>query len=385
MTSPTFASPVGPTIDLRPLDQFCDVELLVIAEDLITVLFATSSEVLGAAPHIALATVLASVDPVVATASYRDHDGQPRKALVRLVVPARSGGVALVEVWPDTPGAAADVHRAGAHPALAAALEVAHRSCPAEVMVDVYLSCVVRASGADSAIAVSRIGAAVTVVASAGVARVQNGDLLTEDALRGAYPELLAAAPDAHTVVLGYAPARRPRPVGWLADAMLRAVPVHAPLRSIPHDDVCETRAPGTVVSVDDDPASLELLHEVFALLPEFELITVPTLSEARAAIVEHRPEVVIVDAWMGDQSAEGFVRELLAAPSANRPAVVVLSADANASTMTRFRRLGVSSYLAKPIDLAVLTDAVCKLSSGEGTSRKGNGIRARTIAAFGN
>ena len=382
MTSPSL---VGPTIDLRPFDAFSDVELLVVAEDLTTVLFATSPAALGAAPHLAMATVLASVDPVVVAASYRDGEGQLRSVLLRLVVPARSGGVALVEVWPDTPGAAADVHRGGAHPALAAALEVAHRSCPAEGMLDVYLSCVLRAAGVDSVIALARDDAGVTVLASASFARVPLGDRLTEDALRAAYPELLAAAPDARTVVLGYGPARRPRPVGWLADALLRTVPSHAPLRSIPDDDVCETMAARTVVSVDDDPASLELMHEVFALVPEFELITVATLSEAAAAIGKHRPEVVIVDAWMGDQSAEGFVCELLAAPAANRPAIVILSADANASTMTRFRRLGVSSYLAKPIDLSVLTDAVCKLSSGEGTSRKGNGNRARTIAAFGN
>jgi DNA-binding NtrC family response regulator len=111
--------------------------------------------------------------------------------------------------------------------------------------------------------------------------------------------------------------------------------------------------------------------------------VTVDSVAEARAAIVEHRPAVVISDAWLGDESTEAFVTELLAGSQLDTPSVVVLSADANPSTIARFRRLGVASYLSKPIHLDRLATVVTDLANSL-CADEGNGTRARTNAASG-
>ena len=143
--------------------------------------------------------------------------------------------------------------------------------------------------------------------------------------------------------------------------------------------------ARATVVYLDDDPVSRELLVEFFRLLPELDLVTARTAHEARAAIIEHRPAIVVSDAWMGDVSSDRFVIEILSSPRLEAPAVVILSADANASTIARFRRLGVSTYLPKPIELCRLSDVLHELARTGELQNERIESNARSNAASGN
>ena len=139
------------------------------------------------------------------------------------------------------------------------------------------------------------------------------------------------------------------------------------------------------VVYVDDDSVSRDLLVEFFRLLSDLELIVASNLGEAHAAIDEHRPSVVVADAWLGQTCADSFVAEILGSLRPDAPRVVILSADANASTVARFRRLGVSSYMRKPIDLGILAGVVRDLAQGVDGQHEGIGSSARTITASGN
>ena len=139
------------------------------------------------------------------------------------------------------------------------------------------------------------------------------------------------------------------------------------------------------VVYVDDDSVSRDLLVEFFRLLSDLQLIVASNVHDACAAIDEHRPALVLADAWLGQTCADAFVAEVLGSLRPDAPRVVILSADANATTVARFRRLGVSSYMRKPIDLAILARVMRELARGVDGQHEGIGSSARTITALGN
>jgi CheY-like chemotaxis protein len=134
------------------------------------------------------------------------------------------------------------------------------------------------------------------------------------------------------------------------------------------------------VLCVDDDRAGRHLLG---SLLTGFDVVTAADLDGARRAIVEHRPCVVITEAWVGGVCAAGFVADVLGASTLDVASVIVLSGDASAVTAERFGRLGVHAFLPKPAVLAPLLAMVSDLAPEVHIS-EGN-PSARTIAATGN
>jgi CheY-like chemotaxis protein len=146
-----------------------------------------------------------------------------------------------------------------------------------------------------------------------------------------------------------------------------------------------------TVVYVDDDIQSRELLTEFFRHWNRFEFVSVADVESARLAVERYRPAVVLVDRWLDGRSADEFVTELLAQDPAMP--VVMLSADAQSAAIARLRRLGVADYLAKPLDLAHLSRVLTSLARREavnpfaspGHNEEGSAIRAHTTAASRN
>ncbi len=312
-------------------------------------------------------------------------DGTPNTFDARVVVPFGDGRPVVVELWPRTeqlpaPGAP------GPHPELASALAVIEHDLGAAAALDTYLYCLLYATATDG-IAVIRTTEGVTdVVASAGFTGLVAGQSYPIGHVLAELPVVLAAAQpgDDHTVVAR--PGAEAGATGRLGGAAQRtARSLQGPsgrtdARRRPYD----ASGPTKVVYLDDDPGSLELLVEYFRLLPSLELIPVRNEREAHDAIAAHRPAVVLVDAWLGDRSAEGLVRDILAGSALEVPAVVILSADANASTVGRFRRLGITSYLSKPIELGHLFTVVDALARAD-EREEGNESNARTIATSGN
>lgn len=315
-------------------------------------------------------------------------DGVVRRVAARLVTTVGGERPLLVGVW----DASVPVHRpaAVAYDHVGDVLDTFRGQIPARSLLETLLLCVAQACGADAvAVVTDHDGpaadpAGATVLAAVDLAAGDQdvADERIRDALASTVDALteLASADGLRLVARG---PRRDRSLGWLGERTFRTA--RELLEAIDPDGVAgeEREAPAPVVYVDDDAPSRELLVEFFRLLPHLELVAVATLAEARAAIVEHRPAVVISDAWLGEESTEAFVTELLTGSQLDAPGVVVLSADANPSTIARFRRLGVGSYLSKPIHLdrlaAVVTDLANSVCSDEG-----NGTRARTIAASG-
>jgi len=102
---------------------------------------------------------------------------------------------------------------------------------------------------------------------------------------------------------------------------------------------------------VEDDPSFLAALAELVRA-EGFAVREASTLAEARAAIAEFRPEVLLVDLHLPD----GPGTELLGAVAGDpAPETILITGQASVDTAVDALRSGASDYLTKPLDLARL------------------------------
>ncbi len=109
------------------------------------------------------------------------------------------------------------------------------------------------------------------------------------------------------------------------------------------------------VLCVDDNPANLELIEQIFVERPG---ITVVTAIQGRIAVdLAHRqrPDLVLVDLNLPDIDGEEVMRLLQAEPETAHIPFVAISADATAERQRCVTALGALAYLTKPFDVAEL------------------------------
>jgi two-component system response regulator AtoC len=100
---------------------------------------------------------------------------------------------------------------------------------------------------------------------------------------------------------------------------------------------------------VDDDPPHLEALCS----LVEQEGFTTrgtSTIAEARGALGERLPDVIVTDLMLPDGSGLDLLRDLDGQP--RRPEIILVTGHATVESAVTAMRLGVLDYLTKPIDL---------------------------------
>jgi len=143
-------------------------------------------------------------------------------------------------------------------------------------------------------------------------------------------------------------------------------LPTHAPIeasrptaaRSVPHP-VVPTGGRRLVLYVEDNPANVVFMRDLFEELPEFELVTTPTaelgLEQARAV----RPALVIMDINLPGMSGMDAMVKLRANPETAGLPVIALTAAASDRDRRRGLEVGFAAYLTKPIDVDELIAAI--------------------------
>ncbi len=131
----------------------------------------------------------------------------------------------------------------------------------------------------------------------------------------------------------------------------------HAPVAEPAASDRCDVRADDRrlVLCVDDNPANLELIEQIFVERLE---ITVVSAVQGRMAVDlarRRRPDLLLVDLNLPDIDGEEVVRLLQAEPETARIPFVAISADATAERRAAVLDLGARAYLTKPFDIAEL------------------------------
>ena len=103
-----------------------------------------------------------------------------------------------------------------------------------------------------------------------------------------------------------------------------------------------------TTLVVDDDFRVADINAEFVARTPGFEVIgRAHTAQAAFEAVVEHAPELVLLDLYLPDEFGLDLLRRLGSVRTP--PYVIVITAAKDVATVQQAMRMGVMHYLVKP------------------------------------
>jgi len=118
------------------------------------------------------------------------------------------------------------------------------------------------------------------------------------------------------------------------------------------------------IVYIEDNLSNLQLLERVFEKVGGIEFIPAMLASTGFQLVVDHLPDLVLLDLHLPDAHGIDVLAKLKANKKTADIPVIVLSADATESEIRRLLDAGAMSYLTKPIDLPILFAELEKLKS---------------------
>ena len=110
---------------------------------------------------------------------------------------------------------------------------------------------------------------------------------------------------------------------------------------------------------VDDDPDHLSGLAELVGR-EGFETMIAPSVTLARAALQERKPDVVLADLVLPDGSGLDVLADM---EPDRRPEVVLITGHATLESAINALRAGVNDYLTKPLDMARLKTVLVQVA----------------------
>ena len=122
---------------------------------------------------------------------------------------------------------------------------------------------------------------------------------------------------------------------------------------------------PTRVLLVDDHPMVLAGLRALLAPLPGLEVVaTAATAAEAYAAVATHRPDVVLLDINLPDQSGLDVCRRL----ADDYPGLKILALTTlnERSYVTRMMAQGAAGYVLKNASPDELAEAIARVRAGK-------------------
>ena len=111
--------------------------------------------------------------------------------------------------------------------------------------------------------------------------------------------------------------------------------------------------AKGSILVVDDEPEIRQLVSEI--LVDEgYEVTTANGAVQARAACLERRPDLVLLDIWMPEVDGIELLKEW--SDDGELPfMVIMMSGHGTIETAVEATRLGAYDFLEKPLSMAKL------------------------------
>ncbi len=114
----------------------------------------------------------------------------------------------------------------------------------------------------------------------------------------------------------------------------------------------------GTVLIVDDDPVSVEMLGD-YLTRKQLAVVRAHTLDEALAELESERPEAAVVGVRVGDTGELEVIKRIRQANV--QVALLATAASEDVHLATAALGLGALDYLLKPIDFDYLSRAIEK------------------------
>jgi CheY-like chemotaxis protein len=125
-------------------------------------------------------------------------------------------------------------------------------------------------------------------------------------------------------------------------------------------------RAAGTILVVEDDPASRRLVRAVLSARG-YRVEEAEDLDQGWTALIEGHPALVLLDVRLKGGSGLDLVRRMRADPRFQRLPVIAVTAHAMREDEPRILSSGCDAYLSKPIDTRALPEVVSRFLHGCG------------------
>lgn len=109
------------------------------------------------------------------------------------------------------------------------------------------------------------------------------------------------------------------------------------------------------IVYIEDNLSNLRLLESIFEDIEEVELLSAMQASVGAQMVLDHQPDLVLLDIHLPDALGVDVLQNLKSDPRTSQIPVVMISADATEIQTKRCLNAGAKSFLTKPIDLAAL------------------------------
>ncbi len=106
----------------------------------------------------------------------------------------------------------------------------------------------------------------------------------------------------------------------------------------------------GTVIYIEDDPGSVQLMRGIVEQWPEVALVVRKNAEKGVKAITMLQPDLVFMDLQLPGMSGKEAFSELQNNPKTRDITVLALSGDASPETIKEYLALGFAEYLTKPI-----------------------------------
>lgn len=122
---------------------------------------------------------------------------------------------------------------------------------------------------------------------------------------------------------------------------------------------------PYRVIVLDDDFAVAKLHRQFVSEHPDFEVVAVAhTVAQAKAQLVELRPDLLLLDLYLPDASGLDLLAWLRSETRLDTE-VIAVTADRDLKSVRTARSGGVFHYLVKPFTVKQLHERLSDLASG--------------------
>jgi len=109
----------------------------------------------------------------------------------------------------------------------------------------------------------------------------------------------------------------------------------------------------GTVLYIEDNLSNLRLVERIVTRRPCITLLSAMQGSRGLELAGAHRPDLIVLDLHLPDMPGQEVLAQLRADPGTREIPVVILSADATPSQVSRVLQQGAHAYLTKPLVVA--------------------------------
>ena len=114
-----------------------------------------------------------------------------------------------------------------------------------------------------------------------------------------------------------------------------------------------------TILLIEDNISNFQLIERIFAGLSDVQLVGAMQGGLGVELAIRHRPDLILLDLNLPDIMGDEVLRRLQASPETHDIPVIILSADATPSQISRLLALGARQYLTKPLDVKQFLQAV--------------------------